>query len=223
MPTYSDDNLIYTFHFYDPFIFTHQGASWTDPSMSSLANVPFPYNLNEMPTVPPELSGTWIHSSLNNYQNEGTIGKVRELLDIASDFKTQRDVPLFCGEFGVLMDNADNTDRILWYNIVRTYLELKGISWTTWDYHGSFGIYEQFGNDLFDHDLNVKLLEALGFKSPPQTEFIAQPDTSGFSLYSDFIEEKVSNSSYSGGILDFYSPDSKNGDYCISLVLTITV
>ncbi|MCW8850742.1 MAG: T9SS type A sorting domain-containing protein, partial [Melioribacteraceae bacterium] len=157
-----------------------------------------------------------INSSLNNYQNEGTIGKVRELLDIAVDFQSQRGVPLFCGEFGVLMNNSDNTDRILWYNIVRTYLELNGISWTIWDYHGSFGLYEQFGNDLFDHDLNVKLLDALGFDTPTQTEFVLQADTIGFTLYSDYIGEKVSNSSNSDGTLDFYSPDSKNGNYCIS-------
>ena len=29
MPVFSDQKLIYTFHFYDPFVFTHQGASWT--------------------------------------------------------------------------------------------------------------------------------------------------------------------------------------------------
>lgn len=36
MPVYSDTNLIYTFHFYDPFMFTHQGASWTDPDRKSV-------------------------------------------------------------------------------------------------------------------------------------------------------------------------------------------
>ena len=37
LPVYRDTNLIYTFHFYDPFMFTHQGADWTNPSM-----VPWP-------------------------------------------------------------------------------------------------------------------------------------------------------------------------------------
>ena len=55
MPVYNDDNLIYTFHFYDPFIFTHQGASWTNPSMAPLADVPFPYAAGEMPVFPDEL------------------------------------------------------------------------------------------------------------------------------------------------------------------------
>ena len=30
LPIYRDNNLIYSFHFYDPFMFTHQGASWTE-------------------------------------------------------------------------------------------------------------------------------------------------------------------------------------------------
>jgi len=42
MPVYADGNLIYTFHFYDPFLFTHQGASWTNPSMAPLAGVALP-------------------------------------------------------------------------------------------------------------------------------------------------------------------------------------
>jgi acetate kinase len=33
LPVYTDSNLIYTFHFYDPFVFTHQGATWPSPSM----------------------------------------------------------------------------------------------------------------------------------------------------------------------------------------------
>ncbi|UCE05502.1 MAG: glycoside hydrolase family 5 protein, partial [bacterium] len=67
MPVYTDDNLIYTFHYYDPFLFTHQGASWIDPSMVPLAGVPFPYDAARMPNCPPELVGTWVQSSLNNY------------------------------------------------------------------------------------------------------------------------------------------------------------
>ena len=34
-----------------------------------------------------------------------------------------------------------------------------------WDYHGGFGVFEEGGEGLFDHDLNV-LLESLGFNVP---------------------------------------------------------
>ena len=216
MPEYEDDNLIYTFHFYDPFIFTHQGASWTDPSMVPLGGVPFPYNSAEMPDVPPELHGTWVASSMNNYQNEGTIAKIREILDIAAQFKEERGVPVFCGEFGVLMDNAENNDRVLWYQVVRSYLESKDISWTSWDYHGGFGIFEKNSAGLFNHDLNVNLLKALGFNVPLQTDFEIKPDSTGFGIYSDYIENGMVSSSNSNGSINFYSENANAGEYAIS-------
>lgn len=183
MPVYEDDNLIYTFHFYDPFLFTHQGASWVTPSLVPLSGVPFPYNPSSMPPVPPELIGTWVGDALNNYSNDGTISKVRQLIDIAYEFKSIRNVQVFCGEFGVLMDNANNNDRVLWYNIVRTYLEHREIPWTTWDYHGGFGLFKQNGYGLFEHDLNINLIAALGFNVPPQSEFELKPDSTILQTY----------------------------------------
>ncbi|MDH5398774.1 MAG: glycoside hydrolase family 5 protein, partial [Cyclobacteriaceae bacterium] len=77
MPVYDDDNLIYTFHFYDPFLFTHQGASWVNPSMVPLSGVPFPYSAGSMPALPVELKGSWIESSYNAYANTGTVSSVK--------------------------------------------------------------------------------------------------------------------------------------------------
>ncbi|MDZ7764131.1 MAG: glycoside hydrolase family 5 protein [Melioribacteraceae bacterium] len=216
MPEYEDDNLLYTFHFYDPFLFTHQGASWTDPSLVPLGGMPFPYNSSRMPGLPAQLEGTWIASAYNSYYSEGTISKVRELIDIAVQFKEERNVPIFCGEFGVYMNNSENNDRILWYQVVRTYLESNNIGWTNWDYHGGFGLFEKNSSGLFDHDLNVNILGALGFNIPPQSEFELKPDSIGFGVYSDFIEAKIVGSNYTNGLLNFYNENSYAGDFCIS-------
>jgi endoglucanase len=217
MPEYSDDKLIYTFHFYDPFMFTHQGASWTDPSMEPLAGVPFPYDAASMPVCPDELIGTWIQSSLNNYSSDGTVEHVKDLLDIAVDFKNSRNVAIFCGEFGVYIPNSPRQDRINWYDTVLTYLEDNGIAWTIWDYTGGFGIFEQGGNDLFEYDLDTALVRALGLNVPEQKEFVSEPDSVGFPIYTDYIGHKIIESSYSGnGIIDFYSENSpNNGSYCL--------
>ena len=217
MPEYEDDNLIYTFHFYDPFLFTHQGASWTDPSMESLAGVPFPYDAGSMPACPEELIGTWIQGALNSYSQDGTVERVKELIDIAVDFKNDRDVPVFCGEFGVYIPNSHGQDRVNWYDTVRSYLEENDIAWTIWDYTGSFGIFEEGGNDLFEYDIDTALVRALGLSVPKQQEFILVPDSAGFPVYSDYIENRIFESSYAGdGTINFYSDNSpNNGNYCI--------
>ena len=40
-------NIIYDFHFYDPFIFTHQGAGWGSPSLKPLEGIDYPMNREE--------------------------------------------------------------------------------------------------------------------------------------------------------------------------------
>jgi len=215
MPVYDDDNLIYTFHFYDTFLFTHKGAGWSN--LDPLKDVPFPYDESRMPECPEELADTWVKGSLEySYQTDGTVEKVQELIDIAANFGAARNVPLFCGEFGVYNRYADPNDRVYWYNVVRNYLDEKGIAWTIWDYKGGFGIFEKNSNEMFEHDLNIPLCEALGFTAPPQTEYEMQPDTAAFNLYMDFMGSGVENGSYSDGTLDFYHTlDPVSGQYCI--------
>ena len=217
MPVYSDSNLIYTFHFYEPFLFTHQGASWTSPPMVSLAGVPFPYMASRMPDCPPDLKGTWIEGALNDYQNKGTVGYVRSQLDIAIRFAQERNVPIFCGELGVYMRNSNPTDRVIWYQIVNDYLKQYDLPFTTWDYTGGFGLFEKGSNALFDYDLNVPLLKALGLKVPPQKEYVMRPDSIEFYLYSDAFGRHINaiNNNWQGN-LDYYdSSNPHNGQFCL--------
>lgn len=216
MPVYADTNLIYTFHFYDPFMFTHQGASWTE-NMQDVAGVPFPYDAARMPAVPASAKGTWVEGSLNNYRYDGTVAKVKQLIDVATAFKTSRNVNIFCGEFGVYNLNSPHADRVYWYEVVRKYLEEKGISWTTWDYQGAFGLFEKGTSELYDYDLDTAILKSLNFNVPEQKEFTMTPETKPFDIYTDFIGQYVYGSgSPSVGTVDFYSADQPQaGNYAL--------
>lgn len=215
MPAYTDQNLIYTFHFYDPFMFTHQGATWTD-NMQDLANIPFPYVAARMPATPTSAKGTWVESSLNNYKNDGTVAKVKQLIDVAVGFKTSRNVKLFCGEFGVYIPNSPHSDRVYWYDVVRRYLEEKGIAWTIWDYQGGFGLFEKGTNQLFDYDLDVDILKSLNFTVPEQKEFSIVPDNKPFDVYTDFIGQLITESGNAGnGTIDYYNTSAQSGKYSI--------
>ena len=216
MPVYPQDKLIYTFHFYDPFVFTHQGATWTNPSMGPLAEVPFPYDASNMPAFPSSLIGSWIESAFNDYHNTGTLSNLRSMIDIAVQFRNQRNVPIYCGEFGAYIPNSDHADRVYYYQQVREYLEEKEIPWTMWDYHGGFGLFTEGSNGLFDHDLNEELLTSLGMIIPPQTPFVEQPETNGFPIYTDQIGNFILESSSNGSQINYYSADSpNNGEYCL--------
>jgi len=215
MPAYTDNNLIYTFHFYDPFVFTHQGATWTS-YMQDVAGVPFPYNVSGMPATPASAKGTWVESSLNNYKNDGSVAKVKQWLDVAVNFKTSRNVRLFCGEFGVYIPNSPHADRVYWYDVVRKYLEEKEITWTIWDYQGGFGLFEKGTSELFDYDLDTEILKSLNFNIPAQSEFAIAPETKPIDIYTDYIGQSVFESGNAGnGTIDYYSSDAQTGKYSI--------
>ncbi len=217
MPVFSDTNLIYTFHFYDPHLFTHQGAGWITPSLEDFTNLPFPYNQSTMPAKPAELAGTWLENQYDDYATVGTVEALTNKLDMAVNFKTARNVPLFCGELGVLRSNCDEASRINWYEAVCSYLTANSISWTMWDYQGIFGLFKKNTAELYNHDINVPLCTTLGLTAPAQSPYVKKPDTTGFDIYNDYLTQgHFKNVPYNEGSVDFYSNDTPTeGQFCI--------
>ncbi|MDM7925812.1 MAG: cellulase family glycosylhydrolase [bacterium] len=219
IPAYADTNLIYTFHFYDPFLFTHQGASWTDPSGADIAGIPYPYDASRMPGLPASLIGTWWQDTYNDYPRQGNAAHVRSLIDIAVRFKNQRNVPLWCGEFGAYQIHSTSADRARWHAVVRGYLEEKGIAWSLWDYNGGFGMFEPGTPGNVETDVDTAMAAALGLTPPPQREPSLSPDTVGFTLYDDFIGSGLLDAGWhSAGTADWYSEDSpRAGSFCLTI------
>lgn len=217
LPKYPDANLIYTFHFYDPMLFTHQGAAWTSPSLADLAGVPYPPDSGPIPPLPQSLKGTWWTERLANYAKEGSFEQMKRTLDLAIQFRDERGVRLFCGEFGVYKPNSADADRIRWYRDVREYLEKTHIAWTSWDYRGGFGPFVPIEGGRFDYDLNLPLVAALGFTAPPQKIWTKAPETSPLDIYVDYPSPFILTEGWQkSGLLDFYSTAAPaSGKYSI--------
>jgi len=218
LPKYSDPNLIYTFHFYDPFLFTHQGASWGDPLMAHLSGVPFPYERRRMPGIPARLRGTWIENNLNNdYPRDSSFTKLADTLDRVVAFSSERGVPVFCGEFGVYIPNSPPEDRVRWYEFVTDALDRRNIARTSWDYYGSFGIFNTGRRGDINHDLNVAVVRAMGFTPPVQSERVQDVISAGFTVYEDYTDNRYAIPDYwgDGMELSLYDANSAEGEFAI--------
>jgi endoglucanase len=216
IPAYSDSNLIYTFHFYDPHIFTHQGANWGEPSMASLANVPFPADSKRMPRTPADLRGTWVEGALRTYARDAAPSKLYSTLNRVVTFAKARNVPVFCGEFGVYLIQSPKEDRIKWYKFVSDALDKRNIARTSWDYFGGFGIFNNERGGDFNADLNTGVVSAMGFTAPPQRTQPPEPLKSGFTIYDDYPAREFSVGYWGTGVdFSLYQTGAAEGEFAI--------
>lgn len=98
LPEYDDPRVIYTFHYYNPLMFTHQDAYW-DENLKYLSGYPFPYDASRMPEIHPHWQNEpYLTYLYNNYPNDATADKIREDITKAAEWATQHGKLLFCGE-----------------------------------------------------------------------------------------------------------------------------
>jgi aryl-phospho-beta-D-glucosidase BglC (GH1 family) len=143
-----DPNVIYTFHDYEPFPFTHQGATWTMAEVRPLRGVPYPSspeNIAAAVSQEPQLSGQhWINTyGLDRWD----AARIHSELSFAGRWAALHHVPVYCGEFGVYQAFADPAMRAAWLRDTRTALEDQGIGWAVWDYQGSFAVVTKTGGN----------------------------------------------------------------------------
>ena len=112
----NDRNLIATFHYYSPFEFTHQGASWV------------------------EGSDAWLGTTWDGTASEKQA--IRTEFTFVENWAAQRDRPMLLGEFGAY-SRADSQSRQRWTTFVREQAEAKGFEWSYWEFGAGFGAYDR--------------------------------------------------------------------------------
>lgn len=137
----ADDNIIYTFHFYEPFLFTHQGAGWVG-DQEATTGIPFPYDAANFPAMNPKAKGTAGEANYNKYNLDGNEQSVRDKLQMIKNWALKYNVPLLCGEYGVYNQFAGLDSRCRYIKAVRQTLAALNIPGILWDYNTNFSIFE---------------------------------------------------------------------------------
>jgi endoglucanase len=162
MEPLAEANLIYNFHYYEPHIFTHQGATWGEYFWSGLRRVPYPSTPDGVRVAMQPIEGEFERWQLTRYglekwDRERVNGEIAFVAEWAHAHK----VPVTCNEFGVYRTFSDESSRTAWLSDVRRALEKNGVGWTMWDYRGGFGVVTMDSNGARP---DAAVLNALGLK-----------------------------------------------------------
>jgi endoglucanase len=158
-----DGNVIYTFHFYEPMQFTHQGASWTGTWPALTRDIPYPPTDESLQNSLAEVPDAHSKYELEHYWlDHWDARRIRMQIDAAAGWGKLHNVPLICNEFGVHRPVAPADSRMRWIHDVRAALEADNIGWTMWDYRGGFGVV--WKEDGQAAKIDAAVVEALGLK-----------------------------------------------------------
>jgi aryl-phospho-beta-D-glucosidase BglC (GH1 family) len=158
-----DQNVIYVFHFYDPHIFTHQGATWGAYYWHWLGNLHYPSDPKNAEEVASKVPEAVYRMQVIRYgQDHWDASRVEAEINQAAEWAKHNGVPLVCNEFGVYR-HAQAQDRNAWIRDVRSALENHGIGWAMWDYSDSFGVAQKKDGRAV---LDPETTNALGMKMP---------------------------------------------------------
>lgn len=121
LPLPNDRYIVATFHYYDPFNFTHQGASFL-PNPPAVGRV---------------------------FGNAQDMAEVNVSVTKARDFMTRTGVPVFMGEYGAIQ-TIPTANRALYYRTVTDAFRAANVDGCVWGYISSFNFREDAVGGAWD-------------------------------------------------------------------------
>ncbi len=170
-----DDNVIWTFHSYQPFLLTHQGATWAGDFIRYVTGLPYPptavprAELDEAlaavrrtieAEAPPTRRADMLAYLDGQIATIDTGEKLRADMEapfeaVAAWAKANGISPqnVMLGEFGMIRQEYGNPYvvpgryRAAYVRDMIGIAEKHGFSWAIWSYGGTFGIVDAFDGD----------------------------------------------------------------------------
>lgn len=147
---FKDSNIIYTFHYYHPFLFTHQGATWSSEGLPEAKNIPFPADEKTKLIVPETAKGKWTENLFKSYPKEAKAEWIYRELKQAKDWSEKNKVPIFVGEFGSFNKFAALDDRCRHAEAVYSALGKLDIPNAWWEWDQGFTMFKPGTNEISD-------------------------------------------------------------------------
>jgi hypothetical protein len=178
-----DDNILWTFHSYAPFMLTHQGATWAGDFAPYLKGIPYP------PYAHPKIfrealaatraairkDAPWARrAGLLAYLNEqaatvDTPGRLKATMahpfDTAAKWADRNGIShhdIILGEFGMIRQEYGSDTvmpaawRAAYVHDMIALAESHGFGWSLWSYSGAFGVVKAYDGKAAEPDvLNV--------------------------------------------------------------------
>ena len=181
--------ILFTFHFYEPYLFSHQGAPWMrEPMYRWLRDVPWPASAGSLEQTLASVSHKMAQDT--SYPTQDKAAVFREIqrvlteyfaaqparpfldhyLELVQSWAILNHIPaeqILMGEFGALRSDSRYTaagaaDRVRYIRDVREAAEARGFSWAFWNLFDSMGLMDDRTKTL-DPDI----IRALGLAMPP--------------------------------------------------------
>ena len=169
---YPDENVIWTFHSYDPFLLTHQGATWAGDFIRYVTGLPFPVDSvtrTELEAATERVRER-IRAEAPASRRDDMISYLDEqisLIDTPEKLDAAMDEPfgtvgawaarngiaaerILLGEFGMIRQEYGQDFRVppaaraAYYDEMIARAEKAGFAWSMWSYGGAFGVVDEF-------------------------------------------------------------------------------
>ena len=143
----ADTHIVYNFHCYEPLVFTHQAARWVK-GMPRDFRISYPNDLNEYrrysAAFNKEYMTAFLHSGIEDIEASFFEANFADAIAMAEKY----DVPLYCGEYGVI-NIADTESTLRWYQTITSVFDKYHIGRAAWCYKNmNFGLTDMHMNPI---------------------------------------------------------------------------